>query len=280
MNQLTEINNNLPVLASQNGISIFGYQSGEWIDAETLGIKLGYNRPRKFVNTLYNRNRNQFKPDESIVLNLRTIKRDPRGDRSFFFERQIRLFSVPNGALRLCMLSRARNTLDIHDEILNLFQVRQFSKALEIAPANQEIPLTESFAHEIKRRLGPKKGRQIIKAMLTGNYDHATYIMPSVELAKLPDGTVAAAATREEARRRGRTIVTIYRERRKMREVFGIQRQRADRCDKGTHRKQDEYDRVMEYLANHPNAKRTEIKTALNLTVSKYTISTWMKRRK
>lgn len=241
MDQHQDIDNNLPVLASRYDITLFGYQAGEWIDAETLGIKLGYEQPRKIVNNLFNRYKKRFKPGESIVINLMTIKRNPKGGQPFHFERETRLFSVPSGALRLCMLSKASNALDVHDEILDLFQTRQFARALKIAPANQEIPLTESHIHQIKRRLGPKDGNRVIKAMLLGNYDHSTYIMPIEEIAQLPDGAITAAAVKEEAKRRGCSPMTVYRKVKKIRGAFGIERKptgltgkpRRQRSDKG-----------------------------------------------
>ncbi|NLT22570.1 MAG: hypothetical protein GXX82_05945 [Syntrophorhabdus sp.] len=241
MDQHPDVDHNLPVLASRHDISLFGYQSGEWIDAETLGAKLGYEQPRKFLNNLFNRYKKRFKPDESIVLKLKTMVHPKNGDKPYNYERETRLFSVPAGALRLCMLSKAPNALDVHDEILDLFQTRQFSKALEMTPANQEIPLTESHIHEIKRRLGPKDGNRIVKAMLLGNYDHSTYIMPIEEIARLSDGAITAAAVKEEAKRRGCSPMTVYRKVQRLREAFGIDKKptrstglpRRTRSDKG-----------------------------------------------
>jgi hypothetical protein len=241
MDQHPDVDHNLPVLASRHDISLFGYQAGEWIDAETLGTKLGYEQPRIIVNNLFNRYKKRFKPGETIVIKLMTMVRPKNGDKPYSYERETRLFSVPAGALRLCMLSKAPNALDVHDEILDLFQTRQFSKGLEMTPANQEIPLTESHMYEIKRRLGPKDGNRIVKAMLLGNYDHSTYIMPIEEIAKLPDGAITAAAVKEEAKRRGCCPATVYRKVQRFREAFGIERKpcsstgkpRRQRSDKG-----------------------------------------------
>ncbi len=241
MDQHPDVDHNLPVLASRHDISLFGYQSGEWIDAETLGAKLGYEQPRKFVNNLFNRYKKRFKPGESIVLSLRTQVGGHGREKRHTKNLATRLFSVPSGALRLCILSKAPNALDVHDEILDLFQTRQFSRVLEMTPANQEIPLTESHIHEIKRRLGPKDGNRIVKAMLLGNYDHSTYIMPIEEIARLSDGAITAAAVKEEAKLRGCSPATVYRKVKKFREALGIDRKptrstglpRRTRSDKG-----------------------------------------------
>lgn len=122
MEQYPDIDNNLPVLTSRHDITLFIYQSGEWIDAETLGAKLGYEQPRKAVNNLFNRYKKRFKPGESIILKLRTHVGGQGREKRHIRSLNVRLFSIPAGALRLCMLSKAPNALDVHDEILDLFE--------------------------------------------------------------------------------------------------------------------------------------------------------------
>jgi hypothetical protein len=285
MNQLPSVVSSLPVLASGHEIDILGFRSGEWVDGETMGRKMGSDQPRKYINKLFNRYKKHFKEGESIVVNLTTIKRDPRGGKPFTFERKMRLFSVPNGTLRLCMLSNTPNRHQVQDEILELFQTISFAAVLKTAPTNEEIPLTEWLTREIERRLGPKKGKQIIKDMLTANYDHATYIMPMIELAKHADGAVAGTAVAEEAKRRGCCANTVYRDIKKTREAFGIPRQptkrtgkpRRPRFDTGTHKNQAEYEQAIEYKRVRPEAGAATIKAALGLEAHKDTIKKWIR---
>jgi len=63
--------------------------------AEAIGTKLGYAEPRKHINNLFNRHRNEFKDDvDFTVLNLRTTE----------MKHSVAFFET--GAIKVCMFAR------------------------------------------------------------------------------------------------------------------------------------------------------------------------------
>src|SRR5574343_120060 len=122
--------NQLPVLASGHDIEILGFRAGEWVDAETMGRKLGTAFPRQYIIRLFNRHKNGFREDETCEVNLTSQVGGHGKERRHTRRISTRLFSVPRGALRLCILSRAPNAAEVQNEILDLFDKYRFAAML------------------------------------------------------------------------------------------------------------------------------------------------------
>jgi len=103
----------LPVWKIVNGLEIINYAGGLWVDGHNVGQLFGYRLPRNSIITLYNRHKSKFRADETC----RYIQGVPdKNDRTQ--RREIRLFSVPQGFMRLCFLTKARNSSTATDRLL------------------------------------------------------------------------------------------------------------------------------------------------------------------
>jgi prophage antirepressor-like protein len=118
MNQNQDVQfENLKVVYMKNGIEIIEHDDGLWIGAENIGNKIGYKKPRQSINQIYQRYSNSFKERETKI--VESIETDKNGKKQ---KRTIRIFSIPKGAMRLCILSRNKNCLEVHDEILETYE--------------------------------------------------------------------------------------------------------------------------------------------------------------
>lgn len=240
-----QTSNNLPVVASGRGVDLLEFQGGTWVDGETIGRQLGYEHPRRSINNLFNRYRNDFLDGETCIIKLMTQvsqKNEPcttklmvhdkqdRGQR-----REVRLFSVPRGVFRICMLSRAKNAVEAHDAILDTFDRYRFGQIMLTGPAQPGMP-SEWFCREMKKVLGGRAARRIIREMAQGVYSARPFAPPLAEIARIEDQTERAAMVRKWARDNGKSLQTAYRRLSQARTVIGAPKLRKTRRDKGTHR--------------------------------------------
>lgn len=280
-------NVNLPVLASANGIDLFGVGQIQWVDGETVGRKLGYKNPRTAMIQLFNRHKNEFKEGETCVLNLSTEINRQKGAKPYSQEREIRLFSVPNGALRLCMLSNAPNRVEIQSAILQVFDAYRFGVALQGIQVGHVTLLSEWYIRELKRRLGRNTANKTITACLKGTFNGQDYRISEQDLLKLPDGHIKGAAMKKYSATIGKSLGTAYRQLNRLAATLNIPRQptkktglpKKIRNDKGTTRHPEAREAVYKFIEEHPGARGVEIRTALGLTIWANTINQWIRHR-
>ena len=272
-------NVSLPVLASNNGIDLFGVGQVQWVDGETVGRKLGYKNPRKAINNLFNRHKNEFKEGESIVLNLRTMVSAKKGAQDYEFEREIRLFSVPNGALRLCMLSNAPNRVEIQSAILQVFDAYRFGAALKGIQTGHVTLLSEWYIRELKRRMGRNTANKTITACLQGTFDGQDYRISEQDILRMPSSHIRGAAVKKYSATLGKSLATAYRHIDQERQLLGLGRAKKERADKGTTRYPEERALVYKYIKEHPGAKGADIKRELGLNIWANTINQWIRHR-
>lgn len=230
---------------------------------------------------------------ETCVLNLRT--HDHTGIAK---KRAVRIFSVPRGALKLCMLSTAPNRTQVYDEILDVFDRYRFGSMLKSFSSQQPIAVTGPYIKNIQRIMGRTKANAIIKSLFAGTFDYNEYFMTLEEIARLPDGLARRAAVEKEAQRIGHCTNTVYRNVDKVRRTLGLQgisrknkgQPRRMRADKGSHRQHPEYQAVMAFIAEHPeytgkgnqhkNFPKKDIRKILGLSVSASRICAWLREGK
>lgn len=273
------MNTNLPVLASRGDIDLLGYQGSQWVDAETIGRKLGFKFPAESVRKIYQRHKNEFKDGETLetklVFEVGQKRRDlasqsdsqGRGQKRHWQAVRFRLFSVPKGAFRICMLTNAPNRIEVQDEILELFDTYRFGSVLKHLPADQPLAVSEWYARELCRRLGGYAGRRVFKDVLNGCFDYTKRYMPLDEIAKLPEGSLTAAAVGKYCHDNGVVKQTGYRHLESHRKAMGLPKPntkltgkpRRQRSDKGSHKKTAEYKTVEFIHSQMPTLEKKDV---------------------
>jgi len=290
--------NNLPVLASAYDINLLGHMNKQYVDAETIGRKLGYADPYRAISRLYLRHKKEFKEGETSVVKLTTeVKGSSRSKSGHLQQVEFRLFAVPKGVFRICMLADAPNRVDVQDEILNLFDTFRFGAMLKAIPEGMPTAISGEYIKEIKLRLGAFTGNRLVKDLFSGCFDGETRFMSLEEMAKMPDGTVRAAAVNQYATDKGITTQAAYRQINRYRQAFGITKPvahstgkpRRSPCTKGTFKKAEEHEKLLSYLKTHPEYlsnkgcgrhikyPKKHLKSILGLSVSTGQINKWIR---
>lgn len=272
------MNTNLPVLASRGDIDLLGYQGSQWVDGATIGRKCGLKFPEIAVNKIYRRHKNEFKEDETLETKLvYEVRSSSRSKKGHFQTVKTRLFSVPKGAFRICMLTNAPNRIDVQNEILDLFDNFRFSSVLKHLPTDQPAAVSEWYARELCRRLGGYTGKRVFKDLLNGCFDYTKRFMPLDEAAKLPEGSLCATAIKKYSSDIGKTKQTGYRHLESHRKAMGLPKPntkltgkpRRQRSDKGSYMKTAEY-RTVEFIHSQmPTLEKKDIARIAGVTYGK-----------
>jgi hypothetical protein len=270
MNQKQNVQvENLKVVYMKNDIEIIEHDNCLWIGAEKIGNKLGYKKPRESINQIYQRYKKHFKERETKIVEF--IETDKNGKKQ---KRTIRIFSVPNSAMRLCFLSRAKNCLEVHDEILENYEEHKYNSLIN-SKIDRPLFLTEWQMKEMKFRIGKNKANKFIAAMLNGEYDGTKRYLPYEDIARLDAGTARSEAIRREAKRKKVTPKVIYEAVRKTREELGL-KVRNKRTDIGVKKHPEDYEAFLKCRRENPDWGYKRIYAAIKPTVTIETIRAWL----
>lgn len=281
------------------GEAIFEGSGGHLVDAGMIGRMLypKHKRPARTVITIYERNKDHFTAQDTMLLEVETgycwspdgrdmrpqfevacpsekspFSQDMKGQigpacpldfrvssrdmkpqfgaacppgKTGIRRQKVRFFSIPFGMIKLCKFSRSPYAVETIERVVTAWQRHQFGSMLRSLPSRQPIACTEYFIKEIKRRVGTKKGNEVIKALFEGTFDGSDYYMEMEEIARMPDGHAKGAALRKEAERQGVALQTMYRRLKRKRAMLGLapiptkltKAPRRTRADKGCPRR-------------------------------------------